>query len=209
MNNVLKISAIVFVVIIFVTAFIYLLDESLNTSRGLSQTEGSSSSYGILSVLNTLPDLDEQERIESLTGLNSIMYVFYLLLLVINLSFIWIIKQDESASKIIIYGFYTSITLVLFINFILLLDYNTWSLHHSYRITLNGVVAGFLASLFSICIHSVRNMFKILREESRSIIELLTGKIFSPNINTSLVVSKAWIIFTLLMSLFFIGLLLV
>ena len=207
MNSILKITALVIVVIISVSLVLYLLDESNNIPVEHSETMNTNNSISFFETLNTIPDFDEQERIESLTGLNTVMYILYALLFVINISFIWLIKQDESPSKIIIYGLYASISLVLFINIILLSNQSTWSLNHTFGLTLKGVGAGFLASLFSICIYSVKNVLKILKEESKSIFGLISDKILSPNINTSLFISRVWILFTLLMSLFFIGLL--
>ena len=207
MNSIIKITGLVVAVIVLVSLLLYLLDESHNTSADYSETINTVNSNGFFGTLNTIPDFYEQERVESLTGLNFIMYMFYLLLIVVNISFIGIIKQDESASKILIFGLYTSVSLVLFINIILSANHTTWSFNHAFKLTLNGVGAGFLASLLSICIYSLRNFFRILKEESKSIFGLLSNRILSPNINTSLVISRVWIIFTLLMSLFFIGLL--
>ena len=209
MNNILRITVLVVAVIIFVSLFLYLIDEKFNSLQESSVHINPNYSISFFEKLNTIPDFDEQERIESLTGLNTIMYVFYALLLVINISFLWIIKQDESAAKIIIYGLYASISLILFINLILHANQATWSFKHAFGLTLKGVGASLLASLISICIYSVKNVFNILKEESKSILVLITDKILSPNINTSLAISRVWIIFTLIVSIFFIGLFLV
>lgn len=209
MNNTLKILALIISVIVLVCGFLYFVDGSLDSPSDYSESESSYSSSGFLETLNTIPDFDEQERIEKLTGLNSVMYIFYLLLILLNISFIWIIKQDESSSKIIVYGIYASLSLITFINLLLLANHNSWSLNHAFRLTLNGVGTGFLASLISVCIYSVRNVFKILKEESKSLISLVFDRMLSPNIYTSLVISRIWIFFTLLISLFFLGLFLV
>jgi len=163
-------------------------------------------SSSIFETLIIIPDIDEQERIESITGLNFIMYIFYFLMIAINISFIWIVKQDESVSKIIIYGLYTSIPLIIFINLILLVNHNTWSMNHAFGLSLNGVGAGLMASLFAICIYSVKNVFRILKEESIPVLTLIRNKILSPNISLSIFVSRVWILITLLISAFFIGL---
>lgn len=205
-NNIYKATPIGLAGIIAVYLLLCFSNESQCSFFKATESFNSYYSSSIFEFLITIPDYDEQERIESITGLNFIMYIFYLLMIVINISFIWIVKQDESVLKIIIYGLYTSVPLLIFINIILLANHNTWSINHVFNIVIKGVGTSLLISLISVCIYSVKNVFRILKEERKSILALIKNKLLSPNISFSIFLSRVWIIITLLISVFFIGL---